>query len=112
MNEIICTMKVSLKRLHESNVSPESQTKTAVSAKKTKLSTKQMTSSEQESASDHESDREALFGGPGPSKTTEQEANDDRLLDKIAQSLDESERTGEPARDKLAFIATNDGTKN
>ena len=114
MNDNICALGVSLnKRKHESIVSDQPSTNTAVSAKKAK------TSSLSESVSDNESDSEALLGNAeqghhnGNENTSnedeQQPANmadvDDPLLDEIAQSLDETERTGDPVSDKLALIA-------
>jgi hypothetical protein len=114
MNDNICALGVSLnKRKHESIVSDQPSTNTAVSAKKAK------TSSLSESVSDNESDSEALLGNAeqGHHNGNENTANedeqqpanmadvDDPLLDEIAQSLDETERTGDPVSDKLALIA-------
>ena len=114
MNDNICALGVSLnKRKHESIVSDQPSTNMAVSAKKAK------TSSLSESVSDNESDSEALLGNAeqghhnGNENTSnedeQQPANmadvDDPLLDEIAQSLDETERTGDPVSDKLALIA-------
>ena len=114
MNDNICALGVSLnKRKHASIVSDQPSTNTAVSAKKAK------TSSLSESVSDNESDSEGLLGNVeqghhnGNENTSnedeQQPANmvdvDDPLLDEIAQSLDETERTGDPVSDKLALIA-------
>jgi hypothetical protein len=114
MNDNICALGVSLnKRKHESIVSDQPSTNTAVSAKKAK------TSSLSESVSDNESDSEALLGNVeqghhnGNENTLnedeQQPANmadvDDPLLDEIAQSLDETERTGDHVSDKLVLIA-------
>jgi hypothetical protein len=114
MNDTIWALGVSLnKRKHESIVSDQPSTNTAVSAKKAK------TSSLSESVSDNESDSEALLGNAeqgqhnGNKNTSnedeQQPANmadvDDPLLDEIAQSLDETERTGDHVSDKLVLIA-------
>jgi hypothetical protein len=114
MNDNICALGVSLnKRKHESIVSDQPSTNTAVSAKKSK------TSSLSESVSDNESDSEALLGNAeqghhnGNENTSNEDeqqlANmadvDDPLFDEIAQSLDETERTGDSVSDKLALIA-------
>ena len=114
MNDNICALGVSLnKRQHESIVSDQSSTNTAVSAKKAK------TCSLSESVPDNESDSEALLrndeqGHPNCNENTleddeQQAANmadvDDPLLEEIAQSFDETERTGDPVSDKLALIA-------
>ena len=114
MNDNICALGVSLnKRQHESIVSDRPSTSTAVSAKKAKIS------SLSESVADTESDSEALLGNTeqehhnsSENTSTEDEqqpANmadeDDPLLDEIAQSLDETEPTGDPVLDKLALIA-------
>ena len=114
MNDNICALGVSLnKRQHESIVSDQSSTNTAVSAKKAK------TCSLSESVPDNESDSEALLrndeqGHPSCNENTseddeQQAANmadvDDPLLEEIAQSLDETERKGDPVSDKLALIA-------
>ncbi|CAB4006472.1 Hypothetical predicted protein [Paramuricea clavata] len=118
MNDNICALDVSLnKRKHESFVSDQPSTNTAVSAKKAKIR------SLSESVSDNESDSEALLGdaeqgrhhnanGNDENNSNEDEQQtlnmadvDDPLLDEIAQSLDETERTGDPVLDKLALIA-------
>ncbi len=118
MNDNICALGVSLnKRKHESFVSDQPSTNTAVSAKKAKIR------SLSESVSDNESDSEALLGdteqgrhhnanGNDENNSSEDEQQpaimadvDDPLLDEIAQSLDETERTGDPVSDKLALIA-------
>ena len=113
MNDNICALGVSLnKRQHESIVSEQSST--AVSAKKAKIN------SLSASVSDNESDSEALLGNTShepangnehSSREDEQQPDvnmadvDDPLLDEIAQSLDESERTSDPVSEKLALIA-------
>ena len=107
MNDNICALGVSLnKRQHESIVSDRPSTSTAVSAKKAKIS------SLSESVADTESDSEALLGnteqehhnssGNTSTEDEQQPANmadeDDPLLDEIAQSLDETETTGDPVK--------------
>jgi hypothetical protein len=114
MNDNICALGVSLnKRTHESIVSEQPSRNTAVSAKRAK------TRSLSASLSDHESDSEALLEDavqqhPDDNENSSHEDEqqpvnmadiDDPLLDEITQSLDETERTGDPVSDKLALIA-------
>ena len=108
MNDNICASGVSLnKRQHESIVSDQSSTKKA----KTGLLP--------ESVPDNESDSETLLrndeqGHPnGNGNTSEEDEQqpvnmadvDDPLLEEIAQSLDETQRPGDPVSEKLALIA-------
>ena len=100
MNDNICALGVSLnKRQHESIVSDQSSTNTALSAKKAK------TGLLSESVPDNESDSEMLLrndeqGHPsGNGNTSEEDEQqpvnmagvDDPLLEEIAQSLEETD---------------------
>ena len=114
MNDNICALGVSLnKRQHDESIVSNNQpnTSTAVSAKKARNCLLP------ESVSDNESDSEVLLGKGHDNenvtsitnKDEQQPTNmadvDDPLLDEIAQSLNETEPTGDPVSEKLALIA-------